>query len=146
MGEQFGVAAVDPLQPFHRPKVSLAEPLELVRGPASQVLVDTPCEEAQLGAVEGSVIVDPAPHDRVDLPGDAGQVLAGSTTEMPGSDLEALGLLRRGRDGRAEAGKIAIWPLGQAAPEGEPKKSKLTCSDRPGWFASLQSTTLVFSG
>src|SRR5947208_2834448 len=32
---------------------------ELVHGPPGEVLVDAPCQEAQLGAVEGSVIVDP---------------------------------------------------------------------------------------
>src|SRR5215469_10358596 len=39
--------------------VFAAESLELVHGPPSEVLVDPPCKEAQLGAVEGSVIVDP---------------------------------------------------------------------------------------
>jgi hypothetical protein len=30
------------------------------------MLVDAPCEEAQLGAIEGSVIVDPTPDLRID--------------------------------------------------------------------------------
>ena len=40
---------------------SLAESFELLHGPSDDVLVDALCEEAQLGAVEGSVVVDPAP-------------------------------------------------------------------------------------
>ena len=82
------------------------------------MLVDTPCEEAQLGAVEGSVIVDPAPDLRVDLVREAGQVRAAAPVEVPVPDLLAFRLLRLAADGRVEASEIASRPLGEAAPEG----------------------------
>ena len=40
---------------------------ELAHGPPNEMFVDAPCEEVQLGAVEGPVIVDPAPDLRIDL-------------------------------------------------------------------------------
>ena len=48
---------VDLLQPGHRFDVFAPEPLELMHDPPGEVLVDVPCEEAQLGAVEGAVVV-----------------------------------------------------------------------------------------
>src|SRR6185437_17111721 len=60
VGEQAWLVLVDLLQPGHRFGVLAAESLELVHGPPDEVLVDAPCQEAQLGAEEGSVIVDPA--------------------------------------------------------------------------------------
>jgi hypothetical protein len=59
VGEQARLVLVGLLQPGHRFGVLAAEPFELVHGPAGEVLVDAPCEEAQLGAVEGSVIAVP---------------------------------------------------------------------------------------
>jgi len=82
------------------------------------MLVDTPCEEAQLGAVEGSVIVDPASDLRVDLVREAGQVRAAAAVEVPVPYLLAFRLLRLTADGRVEAGEVAVLPFGQAAPEG----------------------------
>src|SRR5260221_13285169 len=76
VGEEAGLILVDLLQPGHRFGVLAPETLEFLHGPAGEMLVDAPSEEAQLGAVEGSVIVDPAPDLRIDLPGEAGQVLA----------------------------------------------------------------------
>jgi hypothetical protein len=40
--------------------------LNLCMAQSDEVLVDAQCEEAQLGAVEGSVVVDPASHLGVD--------------------------------------------------------------------------------
>jgi hypothetical protein len=74
--EQARLVLVDLLQPVHRSGVLAAESLELVHGPPGEVLVDTPCQEAQLGAVEGSVIVDPALDLGIDLLGQAEQVRA----------------------------------------------------------------------
>ena len=118
MGEQVGLVLVDLLQPFHRSGVLAAESSELVHGPPDEVLVDPPCEEAQLGAVEGPVIVDPAPDLRVDLVREAGQVRATAAVEVPVPDLLAFRLFRRGADGRVEAGEVPVLPFGQAAPEG----------------------------
>ena len=61
VGEQARLVLIHLLQPGHRFGVLAAESLEFVHGPPDQVLVDAPCQEAQLGAVEGSVVVDPAP-------------------------------------------------------------------------------------
>src|SRR5580700_5522249 len=82
------------------------------------MLIDTPCQETQLGAVEGPVIVDPALDLGIDLPGQAEQVRATAAVEVPVPDLLAFRFLRRGADSRGKASEIASWPLGQAAPEG----------------------------
>src|SRR5690349_24612708 len=99
VGEQAWLVLVDLLQPGHRFGVLAAESLELVHGPPGEVLVDAPCQEAQLGAVEGSVIVDPAPHLRVDRLGEAGQVRATAAVEVPGPDLLAFRFPRLAADG-----------------------------------------------
>src|SRR5260370_26395634 len=90
----------------------------MVNGEAGEVLVDSPCEEAPLGAVEGSVVVDPAPDLRVDRLSETGQVRATATVEVPGPDLLAFRLLRLAADGRGEASEIASAAFVQAAPEG----------------------------
>ena len=89
VGEQAWLVLVYLLQPGHRFGVLAAESLELVHGPPGEVLVDTPCQEAQLGAVEGPVIVDPALDLGIDLPGQAGQVRAAAAVEVPVPDLLA---------------------------------------------------------
>src|SRR5436190_9394521 len=118
VSEQARLVLVHLLQPGHRFGVSAPEPFELVHGPPGEVLVDAPCEEAQLGAVEGSVIVDPAPHLRIDRLGEAGQVRATAAVEMPGPDLAAFRLSRLAADGRGEAGEVASRAAGKAPPEG----------------------------
>ena len=110
------------------------------------MLVDAPCEEAQPGAVEGSVIVDPAPDLRVDLVREAGQVRAAAAVEVPVPDLLAFRLLRRGADGRGEAREIASAALGQAAPEGIAEEIEAGVPEVPRRFASLQYTIFVFTG
>ena len=115
VGEQARLVLIHLLQPGHRFGVLAAESLELVHGPPDEVLVDAPCQEAQLGAVEGSVIVDPALDLGIDLPGQAGQVRAAAAVEVPVPDLLAFRLLRLGADGRGEASEIASaapWPGG----------------------------------
>ena len=119
MGEQAWLVLVYLLQPGHRFGVLAAESLELVHGPPGEVLVDAPCEEEQLGAVEGSVIADPAPDLGVDLPGETGQVRATAAVEVPVPDLLAFRLLRLGTDSRAETGEIPVLALGQAPLEGK---------------------------
>src|SRR6516164_6948252 len=116
--EQVRLMLGNPLQPFHRSGVLAAESFELVHGPPCEMLVDAPCEKAQLGAVEGPVIVDPASDLRVDLVREAGQVRAAAAVEVPVPDLLAFRLLRLAADSRVEAGEVPLLPLGQAAPEG----------------------------
>ena len=53
VGEQARLVLIHLLQPGHRFGVLAAESLELVHGPPDEVLVDAPCQETQLGAVEG---------------------------------------------------------------------------------------------
>src|SRR5439155_7575235 len=91
---------------------------EFVHGPPGEVLVDAPCQEAQLGAVEGSVVVDPAPRLGVDRLGEAGPVRATAAVEVPGPDLGTDRFSRLVADGRGEAGEVASRAFGQAAPEG----------------------------
>src|SRR6516162_7421519 len=118
VGEQPRLVLVDLLQPGHRFGVLAPEPFELVHGPPGEVLVDAPCEEAQLRAVEGSVVVDPASHLGVDRLGEAGQVRATAAAKVPGPDLAAGRLFRLAADGRGEAGEVASRATGKAAPEG----------------------------
>src|SRR5580704_7199421 len=118
VGEQARLVLIHLLQPGHRFGVLAAESLELLHGPPGEMLVDAPCKETQLGAVEGPVIVDPALDLRIDLPGQAGQVLAAAAVEVPVPDLLAFRLLRLSADGRIEASEIASRPLGKTAPEG----------------------------
>jgi hypothetical protein len=56
---------------------------ELPHRPSNQMLVDAQCDGIQLGAIEGSVIVDPAPHLGVDAQGESGQVSTCATFEVP---------------------------------------------------------------
>ena len=57
--------------------------LELVHGPSNEVLVDAQCEGIQLGAIEGSVVADPASNLRVHFLSETGQVRATATVEVP---------------------------------------------------------------
>src|SRR5258708_19874249 len=118
VGEQARLVLVHLLQPGHRFGVLAPESLELVHGPPGEVLVDGPWEEEQLGAVEGSVIVDPAAHLGVDFLSEAGQVRATATVKVPGPDLLAFRLPRLAADGRGEASEIASRAAGKTAPEG----------------------------
>src|SRR5436190_20043979 len=104
VGEQARLVLIHLLQPGHRFGVLAAESLELVHGPPGEVLVDAPCDEAQLGAVEGSVVVDPASYLGVDRLGEAGQVRAATAVEVPGPDLAAF--RRRWRAGRLTASAV----------------------------------------
>jgi hypothetical protein len=117
-----------------------------VHGPPGEMLVDAPCQETQLGAVEGPVIVDPALDLRIDLLSEAGQVLAAAAVEVPVPDLLAFRLLRRGADGRGKAGEIPSSPLGQAPPEGVAEEIEAGVPGVPRRFASLQYTIFVFPG
>jgi hypothetical protein len=50
-------------------------------GPSQQVLIDAPGKGVQLGAIEGSVVADPAAHLSVDLSCDSGQVRPTATVD-----------------------------------------------------------------
>src|SRR5262249_23250269 len=131
VSEQARLVLVDLLQPGHRFGVLAPESLELVHGPPGEVLVDAPCEEEQLGAVEGSVIVDPAAHLGVDFLSEAGQVRATATVEVPGPDLLALRLLCLAADGRGEAREIALTGDRSPRPRGH-RAGQIRGRERPG--------------
>ncbi len=96
----------------------LPQGFELLHGPSQQMLIDVPCQGVKLGAVEDSVVADPASDHRVDLLGEAGQVRPAATVEMPVPNLLADCLPGGGADGRGEAHEVASPATGQAAPEG----------------------------
>ena len=66
---------------------SVLPPFELSHGPPNEVLIDAPCQEVQLGAIEGPVVVDPASDLRIDILSEPGQVRATATDEGPLPDL-----------------------------------------------------------
>jgi hypothetical protein len=103
-------------------------------------------QETQLRAVEGSVIVDPALDLRIDLPSQAGQVLAAAGVEVPAPDLLAFHLPRRAADGRGEASEIASAAFGQAALEGVAEEIEGGVFEVPRRFASWQYTMFVLTG
>src|SRR5215207_4141698 len=82
------------------------------------MLVDARCEEEQLGAVEGSVVVDPASHLRIEILGETGQVRARATFEVPGPNLQAFRLLRLDAHGGLEAHEVAPSATSETTPEG----------------------------
>ena len=81
------------------------------------MLVDAPGQGVQHGAVEGPVVVDPASHLGIDSLGEAGQVRAAATVEVPGPDLTALRFLGRGTHGRHEADEEPSPAPDQPTPE-----------------------------
>ena len=122
MGEEFRLVLTNGIQPFPRPDWFAPQSLELLHGPSNDVLVDAQCKGIQLGAIEGSVVADPASNLRVDFLSETGQVRATATVEVPGSDLLATRLLRVGADSRREAHEQASGATGHAAPEGVAKE------------------------
>jgi len=68
--------------------------------------------------IEDPVVVDPASHLGVDVLGDAGQVRARATVEVPGPDLLALRFPRLGAHGREETHEESLPTTSQATPEG----------------------------
>src|SRR5205814_2484190 len=82
------------------------------------MLIDAKSKEVQLGAIEGSVIADPAAHLRVYLPGETGQVLGGAAPEMPRPDRMADRLSCRRREGWSEAHEAASRSSSQTSSEG----------------------------
>ena len=103
MGEQSGQVSSDGVQPLVRLGDLPAQSFELLHGPSQQVLIDTPCQGIQLGAVEGSVVADPAAQLRIDFGGESGQVRSAATVQVPGPDLLPDRLLRLGADRGCEA-------------------------------------------
>jgi hypothetical protein len=82
------------------------------------MLVDAPREEVQLGTVERSVIVDPAPHLSVNLTSETNEARATATVEVPVPDLLADRLLRLGANGWRETHKVPVPTPSPASPKG----------------------------
>ena len=104
MGEKPGMLAGDAL-PACLGFLDGAQPFVLVTGPTHQVGVDARQERIQCRAVESSVVLHPAPHDRVDLSGDLGEVEPDLAVQPPSADLTAdlvLGVLADSRLERDE--------------------------------------------
>lgn len=74
VGKEPGGPLNDSVEPGPRLGGTVLQSLEFLHCPSNEVFVDAPCEEVQLGAVEGPVIVDPASDLRIDLLSEAGQV------------------------------------------------------------------------
>ena len=96
MREQGGLAPSNGVQPPPCSGWPAAQSFELLHGPSHEMLVDARCQGVQHGAVEGPVVVDPASDLGVDSLGEAGQVRAAATVEVPGPDLTAFRLAGRG--------------------------------------------------
>ena len=92
--------------------------LKLAHGPSHEVLVDPPCQQVQLGAVEGPVVVDPASNLRIGLLGEPGQVRSTASDEMPLRDLSASRLFAAVLMAGEKFLKTPLLPLGPAAPKG----------------------------
>ena len=132
MHEQGGPVVVYPDQPVEGSGVAAPEPFELLHDPPVEVVVDAPCEEAQLGAVEGPVVVDPASGHRVDVGGQAGQVRPAATVEVPGPYLLADSLASLCTYGWHEPTKVAVRAFEQAAPKSEPEEVEAEVLGCPG--------------
>ena len=107
----------------NRSGVTSPESLELLHGPSDQVVVDAPCQEAQLGAVEDSVVVDPATTtfglmsaDRLDRSAQLRRFRCQALIFWPIAFLALV--LMAGTNPM----KCPYGPLSQAAPEGEPEE------------------------
>ncbi len=118
VSEELGLVLTSSVQPVPSPLGFAAQALVLLHCPSDQVLVDAPCDEMQAGAVERSVVPDPASYLGVDLPGEVGQVRVTATVEVPGPDLLADRLGRLRAHGRVEAYVQTSFAEHRAAPEG----------------------------
>jgi hypothetical protein len=116
--EQGGLAPSNGVEPPPRPGRSASQSFELLHGPSHEMLIDAPCQGVQHGAVEGPVVVDPASDLGVDPLGEAGQVRAAATVEVPGPDLTAFGFAGHGAHGRCEAHEESSPASDQTTPEG----------------------------
>src|SRR5712691_8032497 len=100
VSEEGGLSLSSNVQSLPRAGGIASQSLELLHGPSNEMLIDARCKGVQHGAVEGPVVVDPASDLGVDPLGDAGQVRAAATVEVPVPDLLADRLLRLGAHGR----------------------------------------------
>src|SRR5260370_20633755 len=87
--EEPGLTLTDSVQPGPGLLGPAAQSLVLLHGPPHQVLVDARCDGIQPGAVEGSVVADPASHLGIDVLGEARQVRGTAAGEGPGPKLPA---------------------------------------------------------
>lgn len=72
VSEELGLALPSRFQPLPGRPWSLPKPLEFPHRPSKKILIDALRNEVQRRAVERSVIVDPAPHLRVNLASETG--------------------------------------------------------------------------
>ncbi len=87
VGEEPRLVLTNSVQPGACLSSLTPQSFELLPGPSKEMLIDVLGEGVQLGAVEGSVVADPAACPRVDLLGEAGQVRPTATVEVPRPDL-----------------------------------------------------------
>src|SRR5271169_2233654 len=116
--EEPGLTLTDSVQPGPGLLGPAAQSLVLLHGPPDQVLVDARCDGIQPGAVEGSVVADPASYLGIDVLGEARQVRGTAAVEVPGPDLLADRFSRLGAHGRVEAHEEASLAANDTAPEG----------------------------
>ena len=100
MDEELRLSLADSVEPCPRFLVVPPQAFVLLHRPPDQVLVYAQCKERQLGAIEGSIIVGPAPHLRIDVLSEAGQVRPTTPVEVPSPDLLAFRLLCTDAHGR----------------------------------------------
>ena len=103
MSEESWLTLSGSVEPSPRLVGLASQSFVFLRRPSDDVFVDALCDGIQPGAVEGSVVVDPASDLGVDGPGESGQVRSAATVEVPGPDLRADRFLRLGAHGWCEA-------------------------------------------
>ncbi|MFT7648732.1 MAG: hypothetical protein ACI8Y4_003484 [Candidatus Poriferisodalaceae bacterium] len=124
MGEELGLALAGSVKPSPRFGGLASQPFVFLHGPSDDVFVDAFCDGMQPGAVEGSVVVDPASDLGVDPLGESGQVRSAATVEVPVPDLLADRFVRLGAHGWCEAHEEPVPATDQATPEGVAEKAE----------------------
>ena len=122
MGEELWLVLAGSVEPSPRFGGLASQSFELLHRPSNDVFVDAHCDRGQLGAVEGSVVVDPASDLGVDGPGESGQVRSAATVEVPVPDLLSDRFVRLGAHGWCGAHEEPIPATDQATPEGVAEK------------------------
>ena len=84
MGEELWLALAGSVEPSPCFGGLASQSFVFLHGPSDDVLVDAFCDGVQPGAVEGSVVVDPASDPGVDGLGESGQIRSAATVEVPG--------------------------------------------------------------
>jgi len=84
VGEELWLALAGSVEPSPRFGGLASQSFVFLHCPSDDVFVDALCNGVQPGAVEGSVIVDPASDLGIDGPGEPGKVRPATTVEVPG--------------------------------------------------------------